>query len=318
MLEASLFLLFGLVVLLAAGESLVRGASNIAALANVPPLIIGLTIVAFGTSAPELVVTINAVADGSAGIALGNIVGSNIANVLLVLGVPAILMPIPLIVPKLRRHAIALMLATAVFCGMVYWNGTVGLPEAITFTLGMVAYFVLMLNEARKGTASSDDDDEDDEDAAKPSLPSTIGMTVLGLIGLPLGATLLVNNGAELARLLDVREEIIGLTVVAFGTSLPELATVLAAAIRKEASVSAGTIIGSNIFNLLFVGAAAGYAGTSTFTPEALAVDIPMMILATALVTGLILARKNFGRTLGIVAVATYTAYIVFLGAGAS
>lgn len=316
MLEAALFLLFGLVVLLAAGESLVRGASNIAALANVPPLIIGLTIVAFGTSAPELVVTINAVTGGSAGIALGNIVGSNIANVLLVLGLPAILMPIPLVVPKLRRHATALLLATAVFCAMVYWNGKLGLPEALVFTGGMIFYFALMVNEARKGSATPEG--EEDDGAEKPGLPATLGLTLLGLIGLPLGATLLVDNGGDLARLLGVREEIIGLTIVAFGTSLPELATVLAAAVRREASVSAGTIIGSNIFNLLFVGAAAGYAGTSSFSNAALAIDIPMMIFATALVTGLIFAKRNFGRVLGIVSLATYTAYIVFLGAGAA
>ena len=317
MLEAALFLLFGLVVLLAAGEALVRGATSIATLINVPPLIIGLTIVAFGTSAPELVVTINAVTGGAPGIALGNIVGSNIANVLLVLGLPAIVMPIPLVVPKLRRHATAMLLATVVFCAMVYWNGTLGLPEALVFTGGMLFYFALMANEARQGSADEHIDGDSDGDE-KPNLLPTVGLTLLGLIGLPLGATLLVSNGEELARLLGVREEIIGLTVVAFGTSLPELATVLAAAVRRDASVSAGTIIGSNIFNLLFVGAAAGYAGTSAFTEAALAIDLPMMIFATVLVSALIFAKRDFGRWLGIISLATYTAYIIFLGAGAS
>ncbi|NNU15301.1 calcium/sodium antiporter [Parvularcula sp. ZS-1/3] len=313
MLTSLLFLLLGLVVLLAAGECLVRGAASLAKLANVPPLIIGLTVVAFGTSAPELVVTIQAVAGDAAGIAMGNIVGSNIANVLLVLGLPACIMPIAMVVPKLKRHAVALLLATAVFCGMVYWNGEVGLPEAIVFTLGMVAYFSLMAIEARSGHADAALEAEGIL-VEKPGIPQTIALTALGLIGLPIGATLLVTNGSEVASLMGVRDEVIGLTVVAFGTSLPELATVLAAALRRDASVSAGTIIGSNIFNMLFVGSAAGYVGTSTFSETALRLDLPVMLGATALITGLIFMRRDFGRTIGLLSITAYVAYILYTG----
>ncbi|GGY43394.1 calcium/sodium antiporter [Parvularcula lutaonensis] len=315
MIEAILFLLLGLVILLAAGESLVRGAASLAKLANVPPLVIGLTVVAFGTSAPELVVTVNAVLGGAAGIAMGNIVGSNIANVMLVLGLPAILTPISMAVPRLRRHALALILATAVFCGMVYWNREIALTEALVFAGGMVLYFALMAYEARTGEADIALEAEGLVEA-RPHLGKTLALTIIGLVGLPIGATLLVNHGEHLAKMLGVRDEIIGLTVVAFGTSLPELATVLAAAIRREASVSAGTIIGSNIFNMLFVGAAAGFAGTSRFSDEAVTYDLPMMILATALVAVLIFTRRKFGRMLGIFSLTVYVAYIVFLGTG--
>jgi cation:H+ antiporter len=312
MAEAVLLLVVGLVILLAAGEFLVRGASGLAAIAKIPPLVIGLTVVAFGTSAPELVVTVDAVASDAAGIALGNIVGSNIANILLVLGLPAILMPISMSVPKLRRHGVALLLATALFCAMVYWNGKIGAPEAYVFTGGMLVYFLMMWREARSGGDASLV--AEGEAVTAPRLPFVLLFTALGLVGLPLGATLLVNNGETIATLMGVRQEIIGLTIVAFGTSLPELATVLAAAFKKDADVSAGTIIGSNIFNMLFVGAAAGYAGTSAFTDTALRLDLPVMVGATLLISGLILTKKRFGRVLGVLSVIAYIGYIAFIG----
>jgi len=311
MIASVVFLIVGLGILLSAGELLVRGASGLARIANIPALVVGLTVVAFGTSAPELVVTIQAVADGAAGIAMGNIVGSNIANILLVLGLPAILTPIALDVDRLKRHAIALALATLLFCGLVYRSGGVGLLEAGLFTLGMLGYFAMMVNEARNG----ENDAAADDSADKPRVPPTVLMLIAGLIGLPVGATLLVDNGRELASMLGVRDEIIGLTVVAFGTSLPELATVLAAAAKKEMGVVAGSIIGSNIFNMLFVGSAAGYVGMSTFTDTALRVDLPMMIAATALITLLILTKTNIGRVIGGAMSVVYVGYILFLGA---
>lgn len=313
MIQSVFFLVVGLGVLLFAGELLVRGASGLARLANIPALVVGLTVVAFGTSAPELVVTVQAVADGAAGIAMGNIVGSNIANILLVLGMPAVLAPIALNVERLKRHGLALAGATTLFCALVYRSGGVGLLEASLFTLGMLGYFALMLNEARKG--ESDLTAEAAELApTKPRFPPTMLMLIAGLVGLPVGATLLVDNGRELASMLGVRDEIIGLTVVAFGTSLPELATVLAAAARKEMGVVAGSIIGSNIFNMLFVGSAAGFVAQSSFTPTALQIDLPMMIAATVLITALIMTKTNIGRLTGVAMTSVYVGYIIFLG----
>ncbi|MEM1379117.1 MAG: calcium/sodium antiporter [Pseudomonadota bacterium] len=313
MLVTTLFLLVGLGVLLAAGDALVRGAAGLARIANIPPLIVGLTVVAFGTSAPELVVTVQAVGDGAAGIAMGNIIGSNIANILLVLGVPALITPIAFDIPRLPRHGIALMLATSLFCGMVYTKGGVGLFEASIFAGGMMVYFALMIAEARAGGA------EIANEAAEltpdcPRITPTLLLLIAGLIGLPVGATLLVDNGSALARMLNIRDEVIGLTVVAFGTSLPELSTVLAAAMKKQAGVVAGSIIGSNIFNMLFVGAAAGFVGFSQVTDTALMIDLPMMIAATAAVAALVLTRTNLGRLIGGSFAVIYVAYIIFLG----
>lgn len=313
MIQPILLLLVGLVILLAAGEALVRGAASLAKLANIPPLIIGLTVVAFGTSAPELVVTLQAVMGDAGGIAMGNIVGSNIANVLLVLGLPAMLSPIAMVVPKLRRHAVALLLATALFCGLVYANGGVGTFEGIVFLGGMVVYFLLMVIEARGGHPEIAEEAEELL-ADAPGVPMTLVYVVIGLIGLPIGASLLVSNGEHLAKMLGIRDEIIGLTIVAFGTSLPELATVLASAIKRQASVSVGTIIGSNVFNLLFVGGAAGLAGYSSFTSTALAIDLPMMIAATLLIAILVFTRTTYSRALGAITFAVYAGYIVFLG----
>ncbi|MEM1409980.1 MAG: calcium/sodium antiporter [Pseudomonadota bacterium] len=313
MLQTVLFLLLGLGVLLAAGEAFVRGAASLARILNIPVLIIGLTVVAFGTSAPELWVTIQAVSEGSSGIAMGNIVGSNIANVLLVLGMPAVLAPVVMSVPGLRRHGIALLLATALFCAMVYRSGGVGTFEGAVFALGMLIYFGMMIYEARSGQ-----DDLAAEAAGltgeKPRLPPTLLLLIAGVIGLPVGATLLVDNGSALAEALGVRDEVIGLTVVAFGTSLPELATVLVAAAKRQAEVVAGSIVGSNIFNMLFVGSAAGLVGESLFTSTALAIDLPVMIGATLLFAGFILARRNISRWLGALMAIGYGAYVMTIG----
>ncbi|MEO1657148.1 MAG: calcium/sodium antiporter [Pseudomonadota bacterium] len=316
MLAPSLLLLVGLVILLFAGDRLVRGAANLAKIANIPPLIVGLTVVAFGTSAPELVVTIGAVLGDAAGIAMGNIVGSNIANILMVLGLPAIIFPIATTVPRLHLHGGALLLATLLFCGMVYRSGSIGTMEAVIFTIGMLIYFGLMVVESRGGSGAASE--VDDVTAPDPHLLPTLGLLAMGLIGLPIGATLLVDNGEHLAKMLGVREEVIGLTVVAFGTSLPELATVLAAALKKQESVAVGSIVGSNVFNMLFVGAAAGYAGTAPFSAAALKVDIPVMIAATVFVSLLIFTKTTYGRTLGMLSVAAYLAYIIILGTAAS
>ncbi|MEE4208373.1 MAG: calcium/sodium antiporter [Parvularcula sp.] len=313
MIQTVLLLLLGLVVLLAAGESLVRGAANLARVLNVPSLIIALTVVAFGTSAPELVVTVQAVASDAAGIAMGNIIGSNIANILLVLGLPAILAPISLAVPRLRRHAVVLALGTALFCGVIYTRGAIAREEAILFSAAMIAVLAMMVLEARKHADEFTGEAEELFDE-KPRLSKTLVLVIVGLLGLPIGAHLLVSNGTILAAELGVREEVIGLTIIAFGTSLPELATVLSAAIRKSGDVAAGSIIGSNIFNMLFVGAAAGFVGRSTFSDAALAIDLPVMMAATLGIVILIFLAKPIGRLLGGFSVLLYLAYIAVIG----
>ena len=306
----------GIAVLLVGGDLLVRGAVGLATALRIPALLVSLTIVAFGTSAPELVVTVKAVLSGSAGIALGNIIGSNIANVLLVLGLPAIIYPITTHVEGLRRHVAFMLLATLVFVVTAYTRGFIDAPLGGAMFTGIILYIVYMWFRAAGGKSHDPVIDEVDEylEGASVSL-KTIIFLVAGLIGLPIGATLLVTNGSSLAEGLGVRDELIGLTIVAFGTSLPELATVIAAAVHKKSDVAIGGVIGSNIFNLLAVGGAAGLAGKTAFDPVSLAVDIPVMIAATLILTAYVLAKRNIGRFSGVFMFGAYLGFIIALAA---
>jgi cation:H+ antiporter len=313
----------GLLLLLGGGEALVRGAVSLARLAGVPALLIGLTVVAFGTSAPELVVSVQAVLSGDNGIAIGNIVGSNIANVLMVLGLPALIAPIALTSPGLRRHALVMLLATAAFAYVIYGYQTLDTVAGATF-LVLIGIYILYIGINAMRPDSPDAklleseviDDLDEHAETKGGVLKTVLFVVIGLIGLPLGGSLLVSSGSDLAADLGVREELIGLTVVAFGTSLPELATVIAAARKGEAEVAVGNVIGSNIFNILFVGGAAGLAGTTIFSVDTRLVDMPVMIAAALLLAVLVFQRARLGRLLGLLFAAGYIAYIVYISGG--
>ena len=312
-----ILVVLGLAILLLAGDLLVRGAVGLAAALGVPALLVSLTIVAFGTSAPELVVTVQAVMSGNDGIALGNIIGSNIANVLLVLGLPAIIYPISTHVLGLRRHAVLMLMATALFVGAAYFVGFIDTRIGGVLFAGIVIYVLYMWVRASGKNAASDpvlDEVEEYQEAAGLNL-KTILFLLAGLVGLPVGAHLLVTNGASLAADLGVREEVIGLTIIAFGTSLPELATVVAAALHKKSDVAIGGVIGSNIFNILAVGGAAGLAGTATFDPDSLRVDIPVMVFASLFLSAFVLTRRDIGRLSGLFLFGAYIGFIIALAA---
>jgi cation:H+ antiporter len=230
-----LLVALGLVILLLAGDSLVRGAVNAALRLGVPALIVGLTIVAFGTSAPELLVSIQAISDGAPGIALGNVVGSNIANILLVLGIPALISGIRTGASDTRKSYVMMIAASVFFIGLAFYG-----PITWVHGLALLAFLAAVLTDQvrealafrRNGLAETEE-----VEGADPSMPWwKIGLfTGLGLVGLPLGADLLVDNSVSIARQFGVSETVIGLTLVAVGTSLPELATTVMAAIRKSA-----------------------------------------------------------------------------------
>ena len=314
MVSEALFVLLGLVILLSAGELLVRGAVDLARALGVPALVVSLTIVAFGTSAPELVVSIQAVIDGSGGIALGNIIGSNIANILMVLGIPAIVYPMSAHVPRLRRHATVLLLGTITFAYAAYNIGAITRPVGFTLFGGIIIYLSYMLFDAMRGDGENPVLDEVEDYSDKSGITiMTIAFLLIGLIGLPVGAHLLVTNGAKLAAEFGVREELIGLTVIAFGTSLPELATVLSAAIKKKSDVAIGSVVGSNIFNLLAVGGATGIAGGASFDNASLGLDIPIMIGATLILCGFIYARQDIGRVAGLIMAIGYVIFCIVL-----
>jgi cation:H+ antiporter len=315
MLVAEIALIvLGLIVLLVAGDLLVRGAVGLASAFKIPALIVSLTVVAFGTSAPELFVSVNAVLSGNSGIAIGNIVGSNIANIFLVLGLPALIYPISAHVKGLRRHGVVLLAATAALSAIAYRGGAIDQRAGVALFAGIVVYLAYLWTRARTGGADEPVVPEVAEYAeTATSTGRTVFFLIAGLIGLPLGAQLLVSNSAALAAALGVREDVIGLTIIAFGTSLPELATVTAAAFHKKSDVAMGAVVGSNIFNILAVGGATGLAGVATFHPASLSLDIPVMIGAALIAAFFIFARRDIHRVSGLLMCLAYAGFIARL-----
>ena len=319
MIVDSLLILVGLAVLLVGGDLLVRGAVGIATALRVPTLLVSLTIIAFGTSAPELVVSVTSVLERQPGIAIGNIVGSNIANVFLVLGLPAIVYPMSAHVPGLRRHGVAMLLATGAFAGVAYGAGALDRISGAALFGGIILYVVMLAVMARttRGRDPVIDEVGSYAEGARDNLGAAALYVIAGLIGLPVGAHLLVTNGSSLAAELGVRAELIGLTVIAVGTSLPELATVVAAAFQKKSDVAIGNVVGSNIFNIFAVGGAAGLAGVAPFDAASLRFDIPVMIAAAMALAFFIFARRDIGRLVGAVFVLAYAGFIAALSMGA-
>ncbi|HZD24892.1 MAG TPA: calcium/sodium antiporter [Alphaproteobacteria bacterium] len=310
----------GLVLLLLGGDVLVRGAVALAQRFDVPPLVIGLTVVAFGTSAPELVVSLGAALKGLPEIAIGNVVGSNIANVLLVLGLPAMISPIACNIPGIGREAAIMAAGSVLFMAMCY-NGSLGPVEGGVLALGLVAYLGWSYHQARKdnGAIAEALVDELEGIAARPHSLWLVLLFILGgLCGLVLGSNLLVDGAVGVARSAGVPESVIGLTLVALGTSMPELATSMVAAIRRHGDVALGNVIGSNLFNLL------GIMGTT-----ALVIRVPVpkdfldfdlwVLLATALLTmPFVVGMNAIGRRAGGLLTLAYIAYVYTLFHGAS
>jgi cation:H+ antiporter len=321
MIGDALLVFLSLAVLLIGGDLLVRGAVGIAAAARVPALLVSLTIIAFGTSAPELVVSVTAVLEKEPGIAVGNIVGSNIANILLVLGLPALAHPMATRVDGLQRHGLALIVATAALAGVAYLAGGLGRGVGAAFIGGIIAYVAFLAFLAQRGRTRDPVIDEVAEysDGGKTGLARSLAYLACGLIGLPVGADILVVHGSALAASFGARPEVIGLTVVALGTSLPEIATVAAAALRKRSEVAIGNVIGSNIFNIFAVGGAAGLAGGFTFDAATLRFELPVMIAAALALAAFVFARRDIGRVSGAAFLTAYLAVMtaILLGFGA-
>ena len=307
----------GLVILLLAGDALVRGAVNLSLRLGVPALIVSLTIVAFGTSAPELLISIKAVLEHAPGIALGNVVGSNTANILLVLGLPAIMATMHTSQCDSRRTYMFMLLATLLFIALGFlrvFNLTSGIILLVALGLVLWDQMRAALRHRREGAASAEEEDMlDGLEEADPNMPWwKIGVYLaLGLIGLPLGANLLVENASIIARTYGVSDTVIGLTLVALGTSLPELATTVMAALRKQADVALGNVIGSNMFNLLAIIGVATLFGPIPVDPEFLRFDFWVMLGASLLLVPFVFLRRDITRLWGIALCALYGLYIV-------
>lgn len=315
-----LLLVLGLVILVVAGDVLVRGAAAIARRWGIPSLIVGLTIVAFGTSAPELVVSVGAVLDGVGNMAAGNVVGSNIANVFLALGLPALIMAIPTNVSGVARNTFVCVVATVLFIilafmgnPMIWWQG------AILFA-GIVIYLTWMFRLAKAGVDDSILEEmaeiEEGQDGLPKSLIADILYVIAGLVGLFLGGELIVSNGVKLAEGLGVSETLIGLTIVAIGTSLPEIATVIIASMRGHSEVALGNVLGSNVFNLFAVMGAAALAGPVFIEANLYRFDFWVMLLSTFILMLFVLTRKPIGRKMGAVFVLCYILYMIAVISG--
>jgi len=298
-----LYILAGLVGLFFGGEALVRGSVGIARRLAIAPLLIGLTVVGFGTSTPELLVSADAALRGVPDIAIGNIIGSNIANILLIVGLSALVWPIAVSGGTLRRDTGVMMAATLVLVPL-FALGQIGRLPGLALFAGLVAYLVWAYRAPGEAVP------EEVDVPAPSSMLVSVMWVAGGLVALMLGARFLVDGAVAIARDFGISEAFIGLTIVAVGTSLPELATSLIAALRRQSEIAIGNIVGSNIFNVL------GILGvTAVITPipvsgRFLSFDLPVMIGVTALLTALLLTRPVIGRPVGLVMLAGYVAYV--------
>ncbi len=309
----------GLVLLLVGAEALVRGASRLAASLGIPALIIGLTVVAFGTSAPELAVSLGAALSGTGGadVAVGNVVGSSIFNVLVILGLSAAIAPLA-IDQRLVRVDVPLVLAVSAAVLFLALDGHLGRGEGLLLFAGILIYTGLAIVSGRRESAAVRE--EYDEAFGQPargtrSMLLNLLLIVLGLGMLLLGSRWLVEGAVSIARVLGVSELVIGLTIVAAGTSLPELATSVLASLRGERDIAAGNVIGSNLFNLLCVlGATAAIApGGLSVSSSVLTFDLPVMLASAAACLPIFFAGYRISRWNGWLFLGSYAAYAAYL-----
>ena len=306
--------ILGLILLLLAGDALVRGAVNTSLRLGVPALIVSLTIVAFGTSAPELLISISAIMDHVPGLAIGNVIGSNTANILLVLGVPALLSGLDTGSCETQRNYFFMLSATFLFMGMAFF-GVITWRQGAVLLVGLGLMLVSAFREARAARRRDRENPVEEVEGADPDMAwwKIIAFLMLGLVGLPLGANLLVEASTNIARHFGISDTVIGLTLVAVGTSLPELATTVMAAIRKQADVAIGNVIGSNMFNLLAIIGVSSFVGPLPIEPGILFFDIWVMLAASLLLAPFVLLGWHMGRLWGLVLCTLYALYVLTL-----
>lgn len=315
-------LALGLVLLFVGGELLVRGAVRLAEGLGISPLVIGLTVVGFGTSTPEMVTSIQAALADTPGIAIGNIVGSNIANILLILGLSALVFPIAVQSVALRRDG-AVLLAVAVLFTLMSAMYPLTRPLGAVFVAALVAYVVYVIRQERRAPAAQHGALYDkakalsDVDPALAPAPSKTGgkavPLVLCLAGLALlvgGGALLVDNAIALAQEMGISQTVIGLTIVAVGTSLPELVTSLIAALRRQADVAFGNIVGSNIYNVLAIGGVTALISPVEIPEQIVAFDNPAMVLASLALLAFAWTGLRVGRREGALLILGYAVYV--------
>ena len=302
----------GFVILIVAAEAMVRGAVVIADKMGISAMVIGMTVVAFGTSAPELMVSLQAALNGSKGLAIGNIVGSNIANIWLILGASCLVTPILAKPDAMNRDILLLGGGSLLFTGFCL-DGTLSVVAGIAFLIVFGAFLAFSFIRETSDPELLKEHQEELEELEKgvpKSIPVAIALTVIGIAGLAFGADILVTGGSEIARSFGVSEEVIGLTLFAFGTSLPELAASVVAAYRGHPDVAIGNVIGSNIFNMLLVGGVVSLVADLPVPAQILNFDIWVMVIATAMLMPVLLGRMKLNRSYAAVFFALYIGYV--------
>ncbi|RPJ35205.1 MAG: calcium/sodium antiporter [Verrucomicrobiaceae bacterium] len=310
------FLILGLILLVGGAEYLVRGASNLAISAGISSLVVGLTVVAFGTSSPELAVSVMSAFKGQADLALGNVVGSNIFNVLFILGLSALIVPL-VVAQQLVRFDVPLMIGVSVLLLLLGLDGNLGRIDGLLLFSGVVAYTLFLIRQSRRESSAAVKAQYESEFSgnAKVGWLKNITLVLGGLACLMLGSKWLVDSAVAIAQSFGVSELVIGLTIVAAGTSMPEVATSVIAAIRGERDIAVGNVVGSNIFNILCVlglSSVVSPAGIEV-SAAALRFDIPVMIAVAVACLPVFFSGYQISRGNGVAFLAFYAAYLVYL-----
>ena len=317
MLTNVILFIAGLVALLAGAESLVRGASRIALSFGVTPLVVGLTIVALGTSSPELAVSIGAVLAGNSDLAIGNVIGSNIFNVLVIIGLSALAAPL-VIHAQVVRQEVPIMIGAALLLAVVILDARLGRLDGALLLVLLAGYIVFLVRQARAETRRTQHEYEEAmprQDAWDRHWSVQLLLIAAGLGLLVLGSEWLVSSSVAFARALGVSDLIIGLTIIAAGTSLPEVATSVLAALRGERDIAVGNAIGSSTFNILGCLGAAGLVSSSglTIAPAVMNFDLWVMVAVSVACLPVFMAGRQIGRLTGVAFIAYYAAYVTYL-----
>ncbi|MEM9051243.1 MAG: calcium/sodium antiporter [Bacteroidota bacterium] len=301
----------GLLLLVFGGDYLVKGASGIALKMSIPSMLVGMTVVALGTSSPELVVSLNAALSGKPDISVGNVVGSNIANVALILGVTAIIFPLTVQRKALQFDWLVMMAASIIFY-LLALDGGFSRLEGFIFVSLLAGFIVFSFVKARNSKAGVEEHQENEDDSAKKWWVLVV-FVVLGTGGLILGANWFLAGAEDIARNLGVSDRVIAITLVAFGTSVPELAASSVAAFKKEQEISIGNIVGSNLFNLLAIIGITAIVSPMKVADEILSHDIFWMLGTSFIIFPLALIRSRIGRLDGVLLLSAYCVFVYLL-----
>jgi cation:H+ antiporter len=323
-MESSMFaniilFLLGLVLLYIGAEFLVRGSSRLALMARISPIVIGLTVVAFGTSFPEFITSMVAAGQNKIDLAVGNIIGSNIANICLILGVSGLLYPV-IIDPLTVKKELYWMMGASLLFWIFGLGGTINNVEGAVLFTGIIVFTLIMIRNSIKDRKNIKNEDIIAKESDKlHNLPVAVrfaiylAMTIGGIYLLMLGSKWLIESATNIARTFGISEVVIGLSLVAFGTSLPEFAIAIISVVRKENEILLGNIVGSNIFNILFVGGALSTYFTAPINQKVITFDIPFMLVVSFYLVIIVLKQKKISRLMGLILFSAYTMYIIYI-----